>query len=64
LAFQTPVHAIERNPAGARAAVPIRLVVPLASLTAGEYICQVTVLGPAGGRATFWRAAVVIPAGR
>jgi hypothetical protein len=63
LAFQTRVHVIEEKGIAPRGAVPIRLVVPLASLASGEYTCQVTVLGPASGRATFWRAVVAIAAG-
>jgi hypothetical protein len=63
LAFQTGVQVIEEKGIAPRGAVPIRLVVPLASLASGEYTCQVTVLGPAAGRAAFWRAVVAIAAG-
>jgi VWFA-related protein len=57
---ETAVHGIKGDVATARGAVPIHLTVPLASLAAGDYDCQVTVLEPAGNRATFWRAVVSI----
>ena len=41
-------------------AVPLSFTVPLARLAAGEYDCQVTVLDPGGGRATFWSAPIVV----
>jgi len=41
-------------------AVPLRLSVPLASLAAGRYDCQVTVLDPANQKIAFWRAPVVL----
>jgi hypothetical protein len=64
LIVQTPVQAIERGAATEPAAVPIELAVALTSLEPGEYTCQVTVLGPGAGRATFWRAVVTIAEGR
>jgi hypothetical protein len=61
------VKAFEAEPIGItqgqdpkRPAVPIRLTVPLGSLEPGGYECQVSVLDPAGDRAAFWRAAIVI----
>jgi VWFA-related protein len=59
LVVQTPGHTTGTEPA-ARAAVPIDLTVPLKDLEPGDYTVQVTVLDPATGRATFWRAAVTI----
>ena len=41
-------------------AVPIRLSIPPGTLQPGSYDCQVTVLDPTGGKAAFWRAAVVV----
>jgi len=41
-------------------AMPLRFSVPLASLAAGRYDCQVTVLEPGATKATFWRAPIVI----
>lgn len=40
--------------------VPIQFTVPLTGLAAGAYDCQVTVLDPAGTRAAFWRAPILI----
>jgi len=58
--FETAVQGIDGAMAPARAAVPIHLTVPLNNLAPGDYDCQVTVLDPAGNRATFWRAVVTI----
>ncbi len=41
-------------------AVPLRFSLPLESLPTGRYDCQVTVLDPAGQKAAFWRAPVVL----
>ncbi len=41
-------------------AVPLRFSVPLEGLETGRYDCQVTVLDPAGQKAAFWRAPVVL----
>jgi hypothetical protein len=41
-------------------AVPINLTVPLMDLSAGDYVCQVTVLDPAAQKAAFWQALVKI----
>jgi VWFA-related protein len=60
LVFETAVHGIDGGVASGRGEVSIRLTVPLTSLAPGDYDCQVTVLDPAGNRATFWRAIVTI----
>jgi len=41
-------------------AVPLRFSVPLEGMEIGRYDCQVTVLDPAGQKAAFWRAPVVL----
>ena len=41
-------------------AVPLSFTVPLAKVPAGQYDCQVTILDPAGGRATFWSAPIAV----
>lgn len=41
-------------------AVPIRFDVRLKGLEAGPYTCQVSVLAPDGGKAAFWRGAIVV----
>ncbi len=40
--------------------VPFRFSFPLAKLPPGEYLCQVTVLDPKGGKAAFWQAPVLL----
>ncbi len=39
---------------------PIEFSIPLGDLAAGRYDCQVTVLDPAGQRAAFWQAPIVL----
>jgi VWFA-related protein len=41
-------------------ALGLRFSVPLGALAPGRYDCQVTVLQPGGGKATFWRAPIVV----
>jgi VWFA-related protein len=41
-------------------AVPLRFSIPLETLPAGRYECQVTVLEPGAQKAAFWRAPVAI----
>ena len=41
-------------------AVPLQFTVPLTGFAPGRYECQVSVLDPAGAKATFWRAPIVI----
>ncbi len=40
--------------------VPLQFDIPLASLAPGKYDCQVTVLNPAGQKAAFWQAPVMV----
>jgi VWFA-related protein len=39
-------------------AVPLKLSIPLTSLAAGEYVCQVTVIEPTTKKVAFWQAPV------
>jgi VWFA-related protein len=41
-------------------AVPLRFSLPLESIAPGRYDCQITVLEPAGQKAAFWRAPIVV----
>jgi len=41
-------------------AVPLKFSLPLSKLSPGEYTCQVTVLDPAGQKAAFWQASVLV----
>ena len=65
--YRDGAKALETEPLGvsdgwdpASRTVPIRLTVSLATLQPGPYDCQVTVLDPAGNRAAFWRAPIVV----
>jgi len=40
--------------------MPLRFDIPLGELTAGAYNCQVTVLNPAGQKAAFWQAPIIV----
>ena len=59
-AFETEPFAITEGMDPKSKAVPIKLTVPLTELAAGEYVCQVTILDPAGQKAAFWQAPVKI----
>lgn len=61
-AFETEPVGISEGWDPKSKAVPIRFTISLAGLQPGVYDCQVTVLDPAGGRAAFWRASIVITA--
>jgi len=41
-------------------AIPIRLTIPLASLSPGRYDWQVTVIEPSGRKAAFWQTEIAI----
>jgi len=41
-------------------AVPLKFSLPLQTLPAGRYECQVTVLDPTSQKAAFWRAPIVL----
>jgi hypothetical protein len=40
--------------------LPVKLSFPLSNLKPGEYDCQVTVLDPAGKKAAFWQAPIMV----
>jgi hypothetical protein len=58
--FETGPEGIAAGSTASFRAVPIRLQIPLTRLTPGRYECQVTVLDPIGGRASFWRAPIAV----
>jgi len=59
-AFETkPLPVVEGLNAKSKA-VPLRFSLPLGKLTPGQYICQVTVLDPAGQKAAFWQAPIML----
>jgi hypothetical protein len=41
-------------------AIPVRMTIPLASLSPGRYEWQVTIIDPAGQKAAFWQTAIAI----
>jgi len=59
-AFETPPLAVTDPPDPQSKAVPLRFSLPLSKLPPGEYNCQVTVVGPAGQRASYWQAPVML----
>ncbi len=59
-AFETPPLAVAEGAANRLRTVPLRFRLPLDNLPEGEYRCQVTVLDPNGGKATFWQAPVML----
>jgi VWFA-related protein len=59
-AFETAPQAVPPQPGSRLGVVPLDFSIALAPLTPGEYRCQVTVLDPSGGKATFWQAPILI----
>ncbi len=59
-AFETAPLAVTDGLDVKSKAVPLRFSIPLGSIPAGRYDCQVTVLDPAGQKVAFWRAPVVL----
>jgi VWFA-related protein len=59
-AFETPPLPVTDGLDAKSKAVPLRFSIPLAKLPAGGYSCQVTVLDPAGQKAAFWQAPVML----
>jgi|SRR5579884_1407307 len=59
-AFETrPVEAAQASGGGLKI-IPLHFAVPLVGLVPGEYKCQVTVLSPAGQKAAFWQAPILV----
>ena len=56
----SPVTVGQRSATPSRDTLPLALTLSLAGLEPGAYDCQVTVLSPASGKATFWRVPIVI----
>jgi hypothetical protein len=40
--------------------VALQMQLPLAGLETGEYLCQVTVVDPTGGKGAFWQAPILV----
>ena len=59
-AFETPPLPVTEGQANRLRTVPLKFVVSLGKLQPGRYNCQVTVLDPAGQKAAFWQAPVML----
>jgi hypothetical protein len=58
--FETMPFLVDDGMDAKSKAVPLKLSVPLGTLMAGEYVCQVTVVDPTGQKAAFWQAPIVV----
>jgi hypothetical protein len=58
--FETAPMAVTDGLQPQSKAVPVRFSVALGDVPPGQYDCQITVLEPAGQKAAFWRAPVVV----
>jgi hypothetical protein len=59
-AFETPPMMVTEALTNRLKTVPLKFSIALANLPAGKYDCQVTVLDPNGGKASFWQAPVLL----
>ncbi|MDP9170613.1 MAG: VWA domain-containing protein [Acidobacteriota bacterium] len=59
-AFETPPLSITEGLSNKLKTIPLKFDLALDKLTPGRYNCQVTVLDPAGGKAAFWQAPVML----
>ena len=59
-AFETPPLAVTEGLNNKLKTVPLKFSLSLSKLPPGEYNCQVTVLDPAGQKAAFWQAPVML----
>jgi VWFA-related protein len=59
-AFETPPLSVTEALANKLKTMPMKFDIALAKLPPGRYNCQVTILDPAGAKAAFWQAPVVL----
>jgi VWFA-related protein len=59
-AFETGPIEFSHRREGRLQTLPLRFEVPLAEVEPGTYECQLTVLDPVGGKASFWRGPVAL----
>ncbi|MBV9504368.1 MAG: VWA domain-containing protein [Acidobacteriia bacterium] len=59
-AFETPPLPVSEGLNNRLKTVPLKFSLSLTNLSTGEYNCQVTVLDPAGQKAAFWQAPVML----
>jgi len=58
--IETPPTAITPNAASRLGTMPVSFNLGVNGLPTGQYDCQVTVLDPSTGKATFWRAPILL----
>jgi len=58
--FETPPTAVTPNATSRLGTMPMSFSLGVNGLPQGEYDCQVSVLDPATGKATFWRAPILL----
>jgi hypothetical protein len=59
-AFETPPLAVTESMDNKLKTAPLRFSLSLNKLQPGKYDCQVTVLDPAGQKAAFWQAPIML----
>jgi hypothetical protein len=59
-AFETPALAVTEGLDPKSKALPLRFSLTLNKLPPGRYDCQVSVVDPAGRKAAFWQAPVML----
>jgi VWFA-related protein len=59
-AFETPPLAVTESMDNKLKTAPLRFSLSLSKLQPGKYDCQVTVLDPAGQKAAFWQAPIML----
>ena len=59
-AFETPPIAVTQGVDNKLKTVPLKFSLSLNKLPPGKYNCQVSVVGPAGQRAAFWQAPIML----
>ena len=58
--YETQPEEVAPNPNTRLQIAPLNFSVDLSQLKPGQYDCQVTVLDPTGGKATFWQAPITL----
>jgi VWFA-related protein len=59
-AFETPPLAVNEALPNKLRTMPMKFSIPLEKLSPGRYNCQVTILDPAGAKAAFWQAQIML----
>ncbi len=59
-ALETPALRLMHDASYKLSTVPVNIDIPLDRLPAGEYRCQLSIIDPASGTATFWQARILL----